>query len=125
MIIFSDQLVNLLYGQNFKNAGQVIYIYAFAGIFVFMGVASARWYINEGLQKITLLRTLVGAAINIALNLILIPIINLKGAAIATLISQITVAFLLDLGSNKTRLVFIMKLRALLFKGIFYFKERK
>ena len=125
MIIFSDQLVNLLYGQNFKNAGQVIYIYAFAGIFVFMGVASARWYINEGLQKITLLRTLVGAAINIALNLILIPIINLKGAAIATLISQITVAFLLDLGSNKTRLVFIMKLRALLFIGIFYFKERK
>jgi O-antigen/teichoic acid export membrane protein len=125
MIFFSDWLVYLLYGTNFKDAGQILYIYAFAGLFVFMGVASGGWYINEGLQKISLYRTLIGALLNIAFNIILIPIYGLKGAAISTVIAQIAVSFLLDAVANKTRVVFIMKLKAILLEGIFDFKVGK
>lgn len=125
IIVFSESLVSLLYGQNFKNAGQVLHIYAFAGLFVFMGVASGGWYINESLQKISLCRTLIGALLNIAFNIMLIPIYGLKGAAISTVIAQITVSFLLDAVANKTRVVFIMKLKAILLEGIFDFKVGK
>lgn len=122
---FSDWLVYLLYGQNYKDAVQVLHIYATAGIFVFMGVASGGWYINEGLQKIGLYRTLIGAIVNIALNIVFIPSYGLIGAAMATVTAQILVSFLLDSVANKTSRIFKMKLKALLLEGIFDFKVGK
>jgi O-antigen/teichoic acid export membrane protein len=51
--------------------------------------------------------------LNIALNVILIPSYGIKGAAIATLFSQIVAAYIFDIFSDKTRLTFIMKTKAI------------
>ena len=56
-------------------------------IFVFLGVASSKWFIAEGLQKYSFYRTLAGAVLNVILNFILIPLYGIYGAAIATLVS--------------------------------------
>ena len=84
----SDWVVELLYGGQYNEAGGVLMIHIWAGVFVFLGVASSKWFVTENLQKYSFHRTLVGAVINVVLNFILIPKYSIYGAAFATLISQ-------------------------------------
>lgn len=119
MTFLSDWLVILLYGEAYREAGLVLMIHIWAGVFVFLGVASGSWLISENLQRISLYRTFSGAGINVILNLVLIPIYGLIGAAIATVIAQIMAAFVFDILSKKTRMVFFMKLNTLNIVKIF------
>lgn len=114
----SDWIITLLYGEAYKQAGEVLMISIWAGIFVALGVASARWFINEGLQIFQLYKTLLGAFINIALNFIFIPKYGIIGAAIATVLTQSIATLFFDLSTKKTRAVFFMKLRTLYFSGL-------
>ena len=119
MTFISEWLVTLLYGVAFKEAGQVLMIHIWAGVFVSFGVASGSWYTTENLQRYALYRTLAGAIINIVLNLILIPRYGLVGAAISTVIAQSMAALFFDVLSKKTRIVFFMKLKTLYFVNLF------
>lgn len=119
MTFISEWLVTLLYGVAFKEAGQVLMIHIWAGVFVSFGVASGSWYTTENLQRYALYRTLAGAVINIVLNLILIPRYGLVGAAISTVIAQSMAALFFDVLSKKTRIVFFMKLKTLYFVNLF------
>jgi O-antigen/teichoic acid export membrane protein len=92
----SNWLVLFLYGSAYKEASDVLAINIWAGIFVFLGVASGKWYITENLQKLSLINTSVGALFNIILNIYLIPIYKIKGAAIATLISYGIAAYMMN-----------------------------
>ena len=56
---------------------------------------------------------------NIILNIILIPSYGIKGAAIATLFSQIVAAYIFDISSDKTRLMFIMKTKSIFLSNSF------
>jgi PST family polysaccharide transporter len=67
----------------------------------------------ENLQIKTFNRTAVGAVVNIVLNLFLIPRYAAVGAAVATLISQVFSAYLVDLMSRKTYVLFVMKSKSL------------
>lgn len=113
MTFLSDWLITLLYGEAYKDAGQVLMIHIWAGVFVSIGVASGSWFISENLQHYALYRTSLGAIINVILNLVLIPIFGLIGAAIATVIAQSMAALFFDVLTEKTRVVFYMKLKAL------------
>lgn len=119
MTFLSDWIVKLLYGGQYNEAGGVLMIHIWAGIFVFLGVASGRWFVSENLQKYTFYRTVSGAIINIVLNLSLIPKYGVQGAAVATLISQGMATYLFDFFNLKTKHVFYMKTKALLFWGMF------
>jgi O-antigen/teichoic acid export membrane protein len=82
-----------LYGAEFAGGGPTLAVHIWAGLFVCLGLAQNAWLLNEGLTRFTLASTVLGAALNIGLNLILIPDYGSLGAAIATLISYgITVA---------------------------------
>lgn len=118
MTLLSDWLVMYLYGAVYREAGQVLMFNIWAGVFVFLGVASSSWLANENLQQFALYRTLSGATANVILNLILIPNYGIVGAAISTVISYMIAAFIFDLFSNKTRRMFLMKVDALFLKGI-------
>ena len=91
---FSNQLVILLLGKSFAPAGPVLQIHIWNAYFVFLGVASGRWLLVESLQIIDLLRAVLGAIVNVCLNLFLIPNYGIQGAAVATLIAQFTSSFL-------------------------------
>ena len=85
--LLSGTIVSILFGSEFAEAAPVLAIHLWASIAVFLGVASSQYLLVEQLQKISFYRTLIGLACNILLNLILIPSMGAKGAAIATVIS--------------------------------------
>jgi O-antigen/teichoic acid export membrane protein len=114
MTFLSGWVVDLLYGAQFSEAGGVLIIHIWSAVFVFLGVASSKWFIAEGLQRYSLYRTLTGAILNIGLNLVLIPGYGIYGAAIATLASQIVASYLFNVINEKSRITFILHSNALL-----------
>ena len=109
----STSIVTLLFGETYGDAGMILSIHIWAAVFVFLGVASSQWYIAEGRQVLSLQRTVIGAFVNVALNLWLIPVYGAVGAALATLISYSVAAFFADVIYKETRKIFYMKVRAL------------
>jgi PST family polysaccharide transporter len=85
--LLAGPLVWLLYGADFVAARATLAVHVWAGLFVCLGLAQNTWLLNEGLTRFTLASTALGAALNVALNLVLIPDYGAFGAAIATLVS--------------------------------------
>jgi O-antigen/teichoic acid export membrane protein len=110
----SEWLVVFLFGNAYAGAGEVLSVHIWAGVFVFLGVASGKWLLLENLQKHALYRTALGAVVNIVANLVLIPEYGILGAAVATLLSQAFVAYLYDFFSPSTRRIVALKTRSLL-----------
>ena len=108
----SDWLVAILYGEAYQGAGQILKIHVWASVFVFLGVASSAWLTSENLQRYAFSRTFAGAVINVVLNLVLIPAYGILGAVIATVIAQSMAAFIFDVFTKKTRVMFYMKVKA-------------
>lgn len=114
MTFLSDWLILLLFGQAYQEAGQVLMIHVWAAIFVFLGVASGKWFITENLQRFTLINTGVGAILNVGLNLIFIPKFGVVGAAYATVISYGVAAYLMNSIWKVSRSNFFMLSKSLL-----------
>ncbi len=89
----ANYIIRVLFGVQYQGAVGVLRIHIWAGIFVFLGVASGKYLITENYTNIAFFRTFFGAIMNVTLNIILIPKYGINGAAIATLISQFMVAF--------------------------------
>lgn len=85
--IFSDRIVMALYGKEFLPSGLILRILIWAEVFVFMGVVNNSILVSINYQKLDPVFTGLSAAINIILNLILIPRYSVVGAAVASLIS--------------------------------------
>lgn len=116
-------IIQIIYGVKYIEAATVLSIHIWAGVFVFLGVASSKYLVAENLTKISFYRTFIGAITNVILNFILIPIYGIFGAAIATLISQMFSAYLLNILFKKSRIVFIMQTKTLnLFRIWRYFQ---
>lgn len=111
--LLSDWLVLILFGESYAAAGPIVAIHVWAAVFVFINNALQQWYVAEGLERLSLVRTVTGLLLNIVLNLILIPRYGLIGAAWATLASRAAVALFLNLIFSRTRPMFWMILRAI------------
>ncbi len=97
MTFLSNWIIELLYGNEYNLAGDVLMLHIWAGVFVFLGVAFSKYLIAENQTKKAFYRTTLGAIINIILNYLLIPIYGINGAAIATIIGQISANYLYDI----------------------------
>ena len=102
--ILSSVLIDILYGAEYKFSSQVLSIYAWSGIFVYLGIGTSQFLLAENLTKISLLRTIVGLIVNVALNFYLIPKYGVIGASVASLFSYAsTIATLFFTGSTKSQ----------------------
>jgi O-antigen/teichoic acid export membrane protein len=101
--LVANLVVQVLYGTQFSKAASVLTIHIWAGVFVSLGVASAKWYIAENLQFFSSINTVIGAIVNIVLNLILIERYGIIGAAWATVISYGLAVYFLNAVYPKTR----------------------
>jgi PST family polysaccharide transporter len=72
---------------------------------------------------LTFQRTLLGAVVNVILNLIFIPRFGPIGAAIATVVAYAIAAFLSDLVQKETKHVFMMKLGSMNIFKLLYAKR--
>lgn len=115
MSFFSNQIILLLFGSQFHSAGIILAVHIWAALFVFMGVGTSLWFISQGLNHISFIMTLIGATLNVILNFILIPHYSGLGAAIATVVAYAIAAFLGNAILPKTRKIFFLQLKSLLF----------
>ena len=113
MTFLSTPIVTRIFGEAFSTAGVVLSIHIWAAVFVFIGVASAQWFIVENRQILAFQRTMLGGGANVALNYLLIPSFGAVGAAVATVISQAVAALFFDAIQSDTREMFMMKMKSL------------
>jgi PST family polysaccharide transporter len=109
---FSGIIINVLYGDEYARAASVLSVHIWAGVFVFMGSIASKWVINENYTKNALLRTLIASLINIFLNVMLISVLGILGAALSTLISYGFVNFFSLFFFKKTRECFYLELKS-------------
>jgi PST family polysaccharide transporter len=107
-------LVHLLFGEQFAGSAPVLALHVWAGVFVFMRAVLSRWLLAEDLLRFSLVTHAVGALVNVALNLVLVPRHGAFGAAWATVISYAAAGWLSLFLSARTRPLGWMMARALL-----------
>lgn len=117
--LLADRIILILYGADFQEAAVVLSIYIWASVFVSLGISSSKWLITENLQLYSFYITTLGAVFNISFNLWLIPILGIKGASIATLISYGTASYVCLAFFKKTRQNFWLATRALNPYGVY------
>jgi PST family polysaccharide transporter len=111
-------IVTLLYGQKYAEAGAILNIHIWAGLFVSLGVARETWLVTEGLMKFSAATAAAGAVVNIVLNYFLIPQYGGLGAAIATVIAQIISAYAVGAFYPATRKIFIHQTKGITLLGL-------
>lgn len=89
IFMLSDRFIYLVYGKQFINSIFALKILIISLIFAFIIRPVNKVLVAIGKQKIPVYLTVIIGPLNIILNIILIPIFSLNGAAIATLISEI------------------------------------
>jgi O-antigen/teichoic acid export membrane protein len=116
--IFSGTIVKLLLGPQYSSSADVLTVYIWAGVSVFLGVGSSQYLITENLTKLAFYRTFTGMIFNVILNFILIPKIGIVGAAIATLVSYTAAVFSIGF-DRKAKDQLIMLLNSIFFVSLF------
>ncbi|MDZ8032495.1 MAG: flippase [Nostoc sp. DedQUE08] len=114
MSFLSDKIIIVMFGSGYADAGAILAVHIWTSLFVFMGLATSPWFIAEGLNHVSLGKTLFGAILNIILNLLLIPKYAGLGAAIATIISQAAAAFICNAFDSRTQKLFKIQVRSLI-----------
>lgn len=93
--ILARLILQILYGEAYLAAVPVLRILVWYIAFVFMGSVRNIWILAEGKQSIIWKLNLSGVLINVALNAFLIPGLGAKGAAAASLATQVFTNFVL------------------------------
>jgi O-antigen/teichoic acid export membrane protein len=119
--ILADYIVEILYGNLYKESVKLVKMYVWIIILIFLSNASWLYYINKSLSKIASYRLIIGAIVNIFLNLLLIPLYSIEGAIISTIISSFISSYLINIFFDDTRNNFWLQTQAL--KDIFVIKS--
>ena len=122
--VFSRLIINVLYGHAYTESANILVIHIWSLVAIFMGVSSSQYLIIEGIQQYSFYRTTIGLAVNVILNILLIPVLKAYGAALATLCSQFVVAYITCLLFRRTRILFMMQIRTITFP-VLIFKKLK
>lgn len=106
-------VVQLLYGDAYREAGKILSVQIWAGVFVTMGVARGPWVLSEGLQRFTHVYILIALAVNLVSNYVMIPMYGAIGAAFSSVLAQATTAMIAPSFFKETRPAVRMFLRSL------------
>jgi O-antigen/teichoic acid export membrane protein len=119
MTFLSDWVVHFLYGEQYSQAGSVLMIHIWTGVFVFFASIWSKHMIANNNQKIFIQFDLLSTFFNILLNLIFIPKIGIIGAAIATAFSIPITYMVFFFLYKEQKLTIVHFLKALLLLSIF------
>lgn len=87
--IFSGFIIKLFYGAAYSAAAFPLSILVWYSTFSYLGAVRNIWMLAEKKQRYLSLINMLGAIMNIVLNLVLIRLIGISGAAIASLVTQV------------------------------------
>lgn len=94
LTLLAGPVINLIYGPDFAPAAAVLQITIWAIVFLFLVEPHARMLLVYNKQRQAAWMMTLATVLNIILNLLLIPAIGINGAAIARLISSLTLYLL-------------------------------
>lgn len=95
-LIWGKSVIRILFGEVYTGAYGALVFNIWTVTFMSLGMARSIWVISENLQKFRLYNNIIAVIINISLNLLLIPVLGISGAAIATLVQQVVGVFALS-----------------------------
>lgn len=117
-VLFARPVVYILYGEAYFPSVVPLRVITWYVAFSYLGVARNAWIVSENLQKY-ITPIYAGAAVtNVIINYLLIPIWGATGAAVASLITQISTVFFFPLFIKPMRKNTKMLAEALILKGI-------
>ncbi|MDE7336530.1 MAG: flippase, partial [Clostridia bacterium] len=87
--LLSPIIIKIMYGDEFVASVDALRIVVWFTTFSYLGSVRNVWMLAENKQKYLWIINLSGALGNVILNLILIPIMGVNGAAVASLCTQI------------------------------------
>ena len=87
--LLAKLIVGILYGSQYGESVSTLRIVVWYTTFSYMGAVRDIWILSEEKQKYLWIINLSGATANILLNAVLIPLYGIKGAAFASLFTQI------------------------------------
>lgn len=93
--VFSKQLLQFLYGDKYLDAAPALALVVWYTSFSYFGAINNIYLVSEGKTKWVQILTLIGACSNVVLNYILIPIMGISGAALASFLTQLLSNFIL------------------------------
>ena len=86
--ILSGVIIRVIYGTAYAPSARALQIVVWYTTFSYLGSVRNIWILASNLQKHLWKINLSGALANILLNAVLIPVIGINGAALASLITQ-------------------------------------
>mgnify|MGYP002762586771 CR=1 FL=1 len=89
MALFSDQMMHLLFGKQYAVTGTALTILAFGNLIGTTTGQTGAYLKSNNRTKIIAYNSTINLMLNMALNLVLIPLIGMVGAAIATAVSSV------------------------------------
>ncbi|MBO0930954.1 flippase [Fibrella aquatilis] len=107
--MFSSSLVYFIFGEQYTGVAPILSVHIWSGVFVFTGVGISNLMVIENLQKFILVKTIIGAFVNVLLNIWLIPRFGALGASVATLIAYSLSAYFLNFFYTKAKFIFAMQ----------------
>lgn len=123
--LLSSVVITTIFGKDYIQASNILIIHIWASPFIFMRALFSKWILIEGSTYYSLLTQGLGALLNIALNLLLIPEYGAVGAAISTLASYATASFFALYTNINTRPIFFMMSKSMAFPFRLLLKNKK
>lgn len=117
--VFARPLVGIFYGEEYLPAVAPLRIVVWYTAFSYLGVARNAWVVSENKQKYLKYLYVSAAAVNVVLNLVFIPLWGASGAALASLITQISTTVILPMLIPALRPNARLMFEALMLKGVF------
>lgn len=112
--IYSADIIRIIFGSRYDQAGQVLVVHIWSGIFVCIGLVNSLSLLSNDKLYQNLIRTLLGALINVMLNLLLIPIFGALGAAYSTLLAYAFTAWISAIFFKNGFYEFMLPIKSLL-----------
>ena len=93
--LIAKPMVYILYGNEYLPAVLPLQIVVWYITYSYIGTVRNIWILGEGKHRIVVLIDIIGAVMNVLLNFTLIPRLDAVGAAIASVITQFFINFVL------------------------------
>ena len=117
LAVFPREILVLLLGESYAAAAPALLAHVPSNLFAVLGVAQSTWLIGRGLLWAGLRNTVIGAAVNVLLNLAIIPHYGAVGAAGTTVVATCLATVPLNALFPGTRPLAAIQARALALGG--------
>ncbi|MDB2334725.1 oligosaccharide flippase family protein [Planktomarina temperata] len=98
--------------DEYQNVPSLVLLLSLSIIPIYINNSVINWFIVSESQKYLVIRNIVGVVINIILNMIMIPILGLPGAAISTALARLFIAVFAHLIWSETRFLTLFILQS-------------